>query len=51
MSNVKYCEHLITGKSLEDDVAELAELMKSDMEDTLKVQRSPWVNWDLMEFD
>ncbi len=49
MSNVKYCEHLITGK--EDDVAELAELMKSDMEETLKIQRCPWLNWDVLEFE
>ncbi len=41
---------LFIGKSLEVDVAELAELMKSDMENTLKIQRSPWLDWDVLEF-
>ncbi len=25
--------------------------MKSDMEDTLKIQRSPWLDWDVLEFE
>ncbi len=48
---MKYCVHLSTGKNLKDDAAELAELMKSDMEDTLKIQRSPWLDWDVLEFE
>ncbi len=30
---------------------ELAEIMKSNMEDILKIQRSPWLDWDVLEFE
>ncbi len=42
---------LSLGTPTEDDLNELAELMKSDMEDTLKIQRSPWLEWDVLEFE
>ncbi len=42
---------ILTERNLEDDVADLAEMMKSDMEDTLKIQRSPWLDWDVLEFE
>ncbi len=39
------------GKITEVDVNELADIMKGDIEDTLKIQRSPWLDWDVLEFE
>ncbi len=51
LSDVLHFFFSCKGNITEDDVIELADLMKSDMEDTLKIQRSPWLDSDVLEFE
>ena len=42
---------MLSEDNIEEEIEKLEDLMKPDVEDRMKIQRTPWIEADVMEFD